>query len=139
MTILREVDDKLTHAKVVWQIIDRDAENHQQIKFLLALRNGQLEEIISYNELSDLVTKIKASIDMGQSDVATYSGIIGHQGPLKQHDPKHQGSSYNVLVDWDDSTQTWEPLNLMAKQDSVTLALYGHDKGLLNKPGRKFL
>ena len=140
MTILHEVDDKMIHAKiVVWQIIDRDKENHQQIKFLLALGNGQLEEIISYNELSDLVTETKASKDTGQTNVATYSGIIDHQGPLKQHDAKDQGSSYNVLVDWDNGTQTWEPLNLMAKQDPVTLALYGHDKGLLNKLGWKFL
>ena len=36
MTILRPVDDELVRAKVVRKIMDRDAENHQQIKFLLA-------------------------------------------------------------------------------------------------------
>ena len=64
-----------------------------------------------------------------------YSGIVGHQGPFKHYDPKYQGSSYNVLEDWDDRTQTWELLNLMAKQDHVTLAHYGADIGLLNAPG----
>ena len=43
------------------------------------------------------------------------------------------------LVDWDDKTQTWKPLNTIAKQDPVTLARYAHDNGLLNKPGWKFL
>ena len=52
MTVLCPVDDNLVRAKVVRKIMDRDAENHSQIKFLLALGDGQLEEIISYNELS---------------------------------------------------------------------------------------
>ena len=139
MTILRPVDDELVRAKVVRKIMDRDAENHQQIKFLLALGDGKLEEIISYNELNDLVTESLASKESGQQDLISYAGILDHQGPLKKHDPKYKGSSYNVLVDWDDKTQTWEPLNTMAKQDPVTLARYAYDNGLLNEPGWKFL
>ena len=139
MTILRPVDDELVRAKVVRKIMDRDAENHQQIKFLLALGDGKLEEIISYNELNDLVTDSLAAKESGQHDLISYAGILDHQGPLKNHNPKYKGSSYNVLVDWDDKTQTWEPLNTMAKQDSVTLARYAYDNGLLNEPGWKFL
>ena len=139
MTILRPVDDELVRAKVVRKIMDRDAENHQQIKFLLALGDGKLEEIISYNELNDLVTDSLAAKESGQQDLISYAGIVDHQGPLKNHDPKYKGSSYNVLVDWDDKTQTWEPLNTMAKQDPVTLARYAYDNGLLNEPGWKFL
>ena len=122
MTILRPVDDELIRAKLVRKIMDRDAENHQQIKFLLVLGDGKLEEIISYNELSDLVTESLAAKESGQQDLISYAGILDHQGPLKSHDPKYKGSSYNVLVDWVDKTQTWEPLNTMAKQDPVTLA-----------------
>ena len=33
----------------------------------------------------------------------------------------------------------WEPLNMMAKHDPVTLARYAHDHDLLNKPGWMFL
>ena len=100
---------------------------------------GELEEIISYNKLSDLVTESKVAKESGHSDIVTYSGIIDHQGPLKQHDPKHCRSTYNVLVDWDDGTQRWEPLNLMAKQDLVTVAKYAYDQELLNTLGWKFL
>ena len=81
----------------------------------------------------------KAVKESGSKDMIMYSGIVGHQGPLKHHDPKYQGSSYNVLVDWDDGTQIWEPLNLMAKEDPVTLADYCADNGLLNTHGWKFL
>ena len=139
MTILQPVDDELVRAKVVRKIMDRDAENHQQIKFLLALGDEKLEEIISYNELSDLVTESLAAKESGQQDLISYAGILGHQGPLNSHDPKYKGSSYNILVDWDDKTQMWEPLNTMAKQDPVTLACYAHDNGLLNEPGWKLL
>ena len=93
-----------------------------------------MEEIISYNELSDLVNKSMQARESGEQDFATYSGILDHQGPLKKYDPKYKGSSYNVLVNWDGGTQTWEPLNLIAKQDPVTQARYAFDNGLLNKP-----
>ena len=121
------------------QIIDRDANNHQQIKFLLSLGDGALEEIISYNELSDLVNESMEARKSGKHNFMTYSGILDHQGPPKKHDPKYKGSSYNVLVNWDNGTQTWEPLNVIAKQDPITLARYAFDNGLLNKPGWKFV
>ena len=83
--------------------------NHEKIKFLLSLGDRELEEIISYNELSDLVTELMAAKESGQSECFSYSGIADHQGPLKAHGPKYHGSSYNVLVMWDDGMQTWEP------------------------------
>ena len=101
--------------------MDHDTENHEQIKFLLALGDGQLEEIILYNELCNLVMESLVAKDSGQQDVITFSAILDHQGPLKSHDPKYKGSSYNVLMDWDDGTQTWEPQNIIGKQDPVTL------------------
>ena len=119
--------------------MDWDAKNHSQIKFLLALGDGQLEEIISYNKLSNLVTESLAAKDTGQQDFASYSGILDHQGPLKYHDKKYKGSLYNVLVQWDDGTQTFEPLNFIGKQDPMTISCYAHDKGMLNKPGWKCL
>ena len=80
-----------------------------------------------------------AAEESGQSEFSSYSGIVDHQGLLKSHNPKYHGSSYNVLVAWDDSMQMWELLNVIAKQDPVTLARYAHDHDLLNKPGWKFL
>ena len=116
MMFLRTVDDETIHAKVVRKILDQDADNHSKIKFLLSLGDGQLEEIISYNELSDLVVEAQESKESGQWELLTYSALLDHQGPLKPHDPNYHGSSYNVLVSWDDGTQIWEPLNLMANR-----------------------
>ena len=119
--------------------MDCDAENHQQIKFLLSLGNGQLEELMSYNELSDLVTEMMQAKELGHYDFITYAGILDHQCPLKNHDPKYKGLMWNILVVWEDGTQTWEPVNIMAKQDSVMIMKYAHDHELLNTPGWKFL
>ena len=96
MTISKKVDNDIVSAK---------AENHQKIKFLLSLGNGALEEIISYNELSDLFSELMGARESGKHDFLTYSSILDHQGPLKSHDPKYKGSSYNVLMEWDDGTQ----------------------------------
>ena len=126
-------------AKVVCQIMDRDTENHQQIKFLLSLGDGELEELISYNKLCDLITEQTESKGMGYGEIHTFKSILDHQGPLKHHDPKYKGSQWNVLVTWDDSTQTWEPLNIIGKHDEISLAKYAKENDILSKPGWKFL
>ena len=61
MMVLREHDDCMVRAKVVQKIMDQDEMNHQKIKFLLSLGDGQLKEIISYNKLSNLVTELMAA------------------------------------------------------------------------------
>ena len=66
-------------------------------------------------------------------------GDLGPPGTIKVHDPKHLGSSYNVLVNCNDGTQTWKPLTLMANEDPVTLVCYAHDNDLLISPEWKFL
>ena len=142
MTFLKDPpnsDGKPMRAKVVRQIMDRDAENHQQIKFLLAMGDGELEELIEYNRLCDLITEQMQLTSAGDGELQTFKGVLDHQGPLKRHDPKYNGSQWNVLIDWDDGTQTWEPLHLMGKYDEITIAKYAQDNDLLNKPGWKFL
>jgi hypothetical protein len=70
----------------------------------------------------------------------TFESILGHQGPLDRSDQRYKGSSYNVLVKWQqDSSTTWEPLNRMMEDDPVTCAAYAREKGLLDTPGWKSL
>ena len=132
-------DGDSVRAKVVCQIMDCDAENHSQIKFLLSLGDGELEELISYNKLCDLITDQMVPKAEGYGEMHTFKSILDHQGPLKRHDPKYKGSQWNVLVAWDDGTHTWEPLNIISKCDEITLAKYAKDNDLLSKPGWKFL
>ena len=57
------------------------------------------------NEISDDLFKIRA--------------LIGLQGPLKPTDPNWKGCKYYVLVDWETGEKTYEPLSVLAADDSV--------------------
>ena len=64
VTFLRDEEDgtKL-RAKVTRKIMDRDAENHQNIKFLIEIGSGELEEIITYTELCDIIEKQQLQVE----------------------------------------------------------------------------
>ena len=47
------------------------------------------------------------------------------------------GSEYNVKIAWETGEITYEPLDLMANQIPVDLALYAKNNNLLYKPGWK--
>ena len=68
-----------------------------------------------------------------------FKAIVGHQGPLRSSHPDYKGSSYDVMVEWEDGSKTYEPLAQMIADDPVTCALYAKEQGLLNQPGWKSL
>ena len=61
--------------------------------------------------------------------------MTGHQGPLLKGDENYKGSRFNVLLNWDSGESTYEPLDLIGKDDSITCAQYGKKHNLLNIPG----
>jgi len=139
-TFLHEVDGQRMRARVVRKIMDNDAHNHQNIKFLLEIGAGEHDEIIAYNELSDLVEQ-QVNEERSTDDMSpwVYDDIIAHQGPLKPTDPFYKGSSYNVLVRWMNGEETYEPLYEMIKDDPISVAKYAKEQGLLDTPGWKKL
>ena len=141
LTVLREQEDgTVIRATVERQLADRDADNHQNIKFILNLGDGELDELVTYNELSDLVER-QSRRDASEEDTLYYAfrEIQDHQGPLKPGDENYKGSKYNVLVHWEDDSKTWEPLYTMSKEDPITMAGYAKEHGLLDTPGWKSL
>eukprot|EP00957_Ditylum_brightwellii_P053256 4038058-Ditylum_brightwellii.AAC.1 len=140
LTFLRETDTgEQFRAKITRKVLDREAEDHQAIKFLVTIGDGELEEIISYNELSDIVERQHAAEADGELDTWAYDAILEHEGPLRPGMPHYKGSIYNVLIKWADGSKTWEPINLVGKTDKVTLAAYAKEHDLLETPGWKFL
>ena len=105
-----------------------------RIQFIVNRNGSDVEEIMSYNEIVEHLSRD------AESDVLwRYKSIVGHQGPLKADDPDYQGSSYNVMVDWESGERTYIPLDALAKDDPVTCAKYAEKHGLLNTPGwRRF-
>ncbi len=59
-------------AKIVKKILDRDAENHERIKMMLSYDDGKVEEIMSYNELCDIVAKQHDKEASGEEEVFTF-------------------------------------------------------------------
>ena len=140
LTFLHQTDsgEKFT-AKIVRKVLDRDAENHQNIKFLISLGDGDVEELIAYNDLADIVERQHEAEANGELDSWSFTDVIAHEGPFTSHHTKHKGSSYNVKVRWQDASESWEPLNTIGKDDPVTVAAYAKANGLLDTPRWKFL
>ena len=65
--------------------------------------------------------------------------IKDHKGPYTSSDPEYNGSSYNLLIEWETGEQTWEPLSNIIASDPYTCAVYAKEHDLLNTPGWKLL
>jgi hypothetical protein len=141
LTFIRDMPDGSKHrASVARKIRDDDAANHQKIRFLIEIgTEGELDEIIAYNELSNIIED-QHNRELNDPDMHwTFKAITEHQGPISSSDARYKGSSYNVLVHWEDGSETFEPLSVMAKADPLTCALYAKDNDLLDTPGWKSL
>jgi hypothetical protein len=137
-TFIRDMDDGNSYrAQIVQKILDNDAANHEKIKFIVKLGEGDFDEIISYNTLSNIVEE-QEDIHNGNTDtVWAFKQIKAHFGPLKLQHPDYKGSSYNLLIEWDDGSETLEPLDIMIKDDPLSVATYAHENNLLDTTGWK--
>ena len=108
--------------KVV-EIIDQDdGQRVENINFILDIGNGNVEELISYNQLLEHLENSQEH-DMGMDqEPYKFRAIIGHQGPLLASDPVWKGSKYNVQVEWETGEITFQPLSVIAADDPVTCA-----------------
>ena len=133
LTFLCELDDgQVVRAKVIKKIHDIDAENHKNIKMLIKLGDEDVEELISYIELNDIITKMIDNGEENPNQSYTYKGIVEHVGPLNSHHKDYKGSKYNIKIQWEDGSLTWKPLSIIAKDDPITCASYAMDHNLLD-------
>jgi len=141
ISFLKELEDgQKVHAKIVIKIHDLDTVNQSRIKMLLQLGDeSQIETIMSYTDVCNMV---ESQIDEEINDPTkqwTYKGIIRHEGPTNPSDPMYKGSKYNLKVQWEDGSVTYEPLGIIGKDDLISCAQYAHEQNLLNVDGWKFL
>jgi hypothetical protein len=61
--------------------------------------------------------------------------MAAHEGPLHPNHNNWKRSTYNVMVEWEDSSITAEPLSIIAADDPVTCAIYARDNDLLQLEG----
>ena len=138
-TFLLDMNDgQRLRAEIVRKIDNQDAKNHTKIKLLCKVGAEGAEEIMSYQEVCDLIEE-QDKEEMGENKLWTFKKILSHSGPLTSKHKEWKGSQYNVRVLWDDNSITTEPLKLVVKDDPVTAAEYAHANGLLDTPGWKHL
>ena len=109
-----------------------------QLRFKLKIDGDQLDDLFSYNQLMEY---LKDKTDTGPLENGFYrfKCIKDHKGPYTPSDPEYNGSSYNVLIEWEPGDQTWEPLSNIIASDPYTCAVYAKMHNLLNTPGWKLL
>ena len=131
-------DGQRIRAEVFRKINDQDAMNHTNIKLLCKVGDDDAEEIMTYQEICDLIEE-QDSEDKDENQLWTFKKIVSHEGPFTSKDEQWKGSMYNVKVLWEDNTITSEPLKTITKDDPVTAAEYAKKHGLLDNPGWKHL
>jgi hypothetical protein len=140
LTFIHETNDgQKVRAKIVRAIQKMDDDAHTNIKFLVELGEKAYDEIMTYNELTEIIEKQNEEEVNDPNCHWVFKEVKNHVGPLKKNHPDYKGSSYNVLVAWEDGQETYEPLDMMIKDDPVTLAKYAEENNLLKEDGWKRL
>ena len=138
ITFLHDIPNgEKVRAQVMKRINDIESENHSNIKFVIEYGEPAYEEIMSYGELSDIIEQQnEAELEL-EDRLYIFKKILSHEGPLQSGDPRYKGSRWNLKVEWEDGTISFEPLSTMGYDDPASCAKYANDNNLLNVEGWK--
>ena len=127
---------EVNRARVVELIKDFEgkiSKDKDLIKFKLKYDHSDLEDVMSYNEILDYVEREHNNEDGHHWKFRT---ILGHiHTPVGHKD--RMGSDYNVRTGWETGAVSVEPLDFLAKDIPVDLAMYAKKHDLLEKEGWK--
>jgi hypothetical protein len=135
-----EADGQRFRARIVRVILDQEADlqrNPDHIKFLCEVDGDTADDIYTYNQVMDFIERDNLDWESDTEQLYRFRRITAHQGPLRTSDKDYKGSTYNVLVEWESGETTYEPLDMIGKDDPVTCAEYAVRNGLLDTPGWK--
>jgi hypothetical protein len=120
--------------------MENDACGHKEIRFLVELGEIAWDDMMGYHKLCQIIEdQNNAEKDKDTERAWIFKSIVGHVGPLNHRHIEYEGSKYNVLVQWEDGTETYEALDQVRKDDPVTVAKYAVDNNLLDTDGWKLL
>ena len=133
-TFLVDKGDGQRHrARIVEAIVNHSAKTEENaLKFKVSLNNDAHEKLLTYHQVMDHLAK-----EEGQEILWKFKRIVAHEGPLHPNHPNYKGSSFNVMMEWENGEVTAEPLDIIAADDPVTCAIYGRDHNLLDICGWK--
>ena len=129
---------RATISEHVKDLCQQQVSREDQLRFKLMIDGDQLDDLISYNQLMEY---LEDKTDTGPLEDGLYrfKCIKDHKGPYTSSDPEYNGSSYNLLIEWETGEQTWEPLSNTIASDPYSCAVYAKEHNLLNTPRWKLL
>ena len=127
---------RATISEHVKDLCQQQVSREDQLRFKLKIDGEQLDDLIPYNQLMEY---LEDKTDTGPLEDGFYrfKCIKDHKGPYTSSDPEYNGSSYNLLIQWETGEQIWEPLSNFIASDPYTCAVYAKKHDLLNTPGWK--
>ena len=128
-------DGQRFRARIVELLEDHESDveqNPTRLKFRCSVNDDEFEELISYNDLINYIEH-----DEETSVFWKFKRIVGHEGPLTSDHPSYNGSSYNVMMEWETGEVTSVPLRIVAADSPVVCAQYAKENNLLDTPGWK--
>ena len=123
------------HVKDLYQ---QQVSREDQRRFKVKIDGDQRDDLISYNQLMEY-QEDKTDTGPLEDGLVRFKCIKDHKGPYTSSDPEYNGSSYNLLIEWEPGEQTLEPLSNIIASDPYTCAVYAKKHNLLNTPGWKLL
>ena len=142
-TFLQPIDEngerkRATISEHVKDLCQQQVSREDQLRFKLKIDGDQLDDLIPYNQPMEY---LEDKTDTGPLEDGFYrfKCIKDHKGPYTSSDPEYNGSSYDLLIEWEPGEQTWEPLSNIIASDPYTCAVYAKEHNLLNTPGWKLL
>ena len=129
---------RATISEHVNDLCQKQVSREDQLRFKLKIDGDQLDDLNSYKQLMEY---LEDKTDTGPLEDGLYrfKCIKDHKGPYTSSDPEYNGSSYNLLIEWEPGEQTWEPLSNIIASDPYTCAVYAKEHNLLNTPAWKLL
>jgi len=107
------------------------ARRLQENKYLLELPDGAREEIVNYNDIINAINRKNSDNEADEGDRTwTFSNILNHR-------TNKENKTLEILIEWDNGEQTWEPLSMIAQDDPISCANYAKEHKLLNANGWK--
>jgi hypothetical protein len=141
-TYLTEPDEtgQRFRAKILEKIISlqEGLEQHpDRIKFLVRFEGTDcLDELVAYNQV---LVALESDLLDPDEHMWSFKDSIAHEGPLTQDSPSYIGSSYNILIAWEDGLRNFEPLKSIAADNPAVCAVYAERAKLLDTDGWKQL
>ena len=124
---------RATISEHVKDLCQQQVSREDQLRFKLKIDGDQLDDLISYNQLMEY---LEDKTDTGplEDGLSRFKCIKDHKEPYTSSDPEYNGSSYNLLIEWETGEQTWEPLSNIIASDPYTCAVYAKEHNLTQHP-----